>query len=302
MAESSKASVIGAVIANFAIAAAKLLAAGVGKSSAMFSEGVHSLVDGINDLLLLFGLHRSKRPADEQHPFGYGKDLYFWALIVSFSVLTLGGGVTVLEGIRSIVHPQPIHRAGWAYGALACGAAFDAGSFIYGIRQFRRQNQGKRFLEAIRETKDPGSLMVIVEDSGAFIGEVLAAFGVFASTHGWAAGDGLASVLIGCLMGVIAVFLILQTRDLIVGEGVEDEISRAIRELAVGEDKFISVRGAHTMHFGPETVLVTLEAVFDPNRSAGDLMEAVDHIQRSIRERFPAVKFIYIDPEHDHPR
>src|SRR5579875_3423828 len=127
--------------------------------------------------------------------------------------------------------------------------------------------------------------MVVVEDSAAVIGEFIAAAGIFVNTHGWLRADGLGSVLIGCLLAANAIFLISQMRDLIVGESVEDEISKTIRDLAVGQGKFTYVRGAHTMHFGPDAVLVTMEAEFDPNRSAGELMDAVDHVQRSIRER-----------------
>jgi divalent metal cation (Fe/Co/Zn/Cd) transporter len=170
-------------------------------------------------------------------------------------------------------------------------------SLWFSIRQFRKQNEGKRFREAVRETKDPGSLMVLVEDSAGFVGEGIAAAGVFANTHGFERGDGVASVAIGILLGAMAIFLIAQMRDLVIGEGVEDEISDAIKELAVGPGKFRTVRGAHTMHFGPETVLVTLEAEFDPERKAGELIEAVDQMQKAIRERYPAVKFVYVDPE-----
>ena len=297
MAKESSASIFGAIIANFAIAAAKLLAAILGKSSAMLSEGIHSSIDGINDLLLLFGLKQSRRPADDQHPFGYGKDLYFWSLIVSCSVLGIGGGVTITEGVRNIMQPTRIEHAQWAFLALGCGVLFDAGSFLYGMRQFRRQNLGKRLWRAIDETKDPSSLMVIFEDSTGFLGEILAAAGIVLNQHGWLRCDGIASVLIGCLLAAMAIFLIAQTRDLVVGEGVEEDISRTIRELAIGEHKFLSVRATHTMHFGPETVLVTMDTVFDPQRSAGELMEAVDRIQQTIRERYPAVKFVYIDPE-----
>jgi cation diffusion facilitator family transporter len=297
MASASTASVIGATLANFAIAAAKLLAATVGGSSAMLSEAIHSFVDGVNDLLLLMGLKRSRRPADEHHPFGYGKELYFWALIVSCSVFAVGGAVSVIEGISRIRHPEELQHAGGAYLALAAGAVFDAVSFFYGLLQFRRQNGDKAFWEGVHESKDPSTVMVLFEDSTAFLGELIAAAGVFVQSHGWRFGDGIASVLIGMLLAGMAVNLIAQNRDLIVGEGVDDEIACSIRELAVGEGKFASIRSAHSMHFGPETVLVTIEGVFDPNRSAGELMQAIDRVQQAIRERHPAVKFIYIDPE-----
>jgi cation diffusion facilitator family transporter len=289
--------VVGAVVANFAIALVKLLAAIAGGSSAMLSEAAHSGIDGVNDLLLLLGIHRSKRPADGQHPFGYGKELYFWSLLVSCSVLAVGGGVTVVEGVRHLVRPEPVTHAAWAYGALGCGALFDAGSLWFSVRQFRKQNRGKALRRAVRETKDPGSLMVVAEDTAALTGEALAAAGVFASTHGLRRGDGIGSVSIGLLLGCVAVFLITQMRDLIVGEGVEDEISGAIKNLAVGPGRFRAVRSAQTMHFGPETVLVTITAEFDPERRAADLIEAVHGIQGAIRERYPAVRYVFVDPE-----
>lgn len=153
MAQGSKATVIVAIGANFAIAAAKLLAGTVGKSSAMMSEAVHSSIDGVNDLLLLFGLKRSRRPADEQHPFGYGMELYFWSLIVAGSVVAIGGGVTMVEGVHRLLEPKLVRHATWAFVALACGSVFDMASLVYGMRRFRRQNRGKRFWEAVRESK-----------------------------------------------------------------------------------------------------------------------------------------------------
>jgi cation diffusion facilitator family transporter len=298
----SRASVIGAIAANFAIAAIKFIAAGIGGSSAMLSEAVHSSIDSINDLLLLFGLRRSRKPADEEHPFGYGKEIYFWALIVSCSVLGIGGGVTGLEGILTILHPEPITHALWAYVALGCGIVFDSVSFSIAMRQFHRQNQKKPFAEAVRESKDPGSLMVIFEDSAAVLGEVTAAVGVFLNTHGWLHADGIASLVIACLLAAEAIFLIGQMRDLIVGEGVEDEISRTIRQIASEPGRFDSVLRARTMHFGPDTVLVTMDAEFDPGRSAGELMQTIDDIQGSIRQHYPAVKYIYLDPENPNKR
>lgn len=141
--------------------------------------------------------------------------------------------------------------------------------------------------------------MVVFEDTAGLAGEVIAAAGVLLNIKCWRQGDGVASVLIGCLLGAMAIFLISQTRDLVVGEAVEDEIARSIRELAKRDEKFLAVRGAHTIHFGPETVLVAMETFFDPERPAGELIKAVDQIQTTIRERHPAVKYIYIDPESE---
>jgi cation diffusion facilitator family transporter len=297
MAGESKASVISATAANFAIAIAKLIA-GLGGSTAMLGEAIHSAIDGVNDLLLLLGLSRSKRPADRQHPFGYGKELYFWALIVSCSILAVGGGVTVIEGIRAVLKPEPMHGAKWAFAALGCGVAFDAVSLIFSLRKFRRQDPGKQFWEAVKEAKDPSTFMVIFEDSCAILGEAIAAAGIGSQLLGWKYGDGTATICIGLLLTAMSLFQIHQIRDLVIGESVEDEISRAIREMATGDGGFRTIRAAHTIHFGPETVLVTLDAEFDPDKPAGELIEAVDRIQQQIREKYPAVKFIYVDPEN----
>lgn len=302
MAGESRGSVVAAIAANFAICAVKFFVALAGGSSAMLSEAVHSGVDSVNDLLLLFGLGRSKRPPDEEHPFGYGKEIYFWALIVSCSVLGVGGGVTGLEGIQHLRHPEPISHALWAWLALGCSVIIDSISLSIALRHFRRQNQNKPLGEPVRETKDPGSLMVIFEDSAGVLGELIAAMGIFLSTRGWLRADGAASLLIGCLLAAEAIFLISQMRDLIVGEGVEDEISRSIRQIASQPGRFSSVLQAKTMHFGPDTVLVTLDAEFDPGRTAGDLMQTIDEIQASIRQHFPAVEFIYLDPENPNKR
>ena len=296
MAGESKAAVIGATAANFVIAAVKL-AIGLTGSSSMLSEGIHSGIDGVNDLLLLFGLRASKRLADAQHPFGYGKELYFWSLIVSLCVFSVGGGVTIFEGVRSVLHPESIRHALWAYLALACGMAFDLVSLIYGAQQFHKLNPAKSFWKAVRDSKDPTTFMVLAEDSAAIVGEAIAAVCVFLSRHGILIADGIGSILIGILLATIATFLIVHARHLVLGESVETEIEQAIQALAIGDQKFSAVRRSHTVHFGPETVLVTIDLEFDPTRSARELIEAVDHIQRSIRDKFPAVKYVYIDPE-----
>src|ERR1700712_3871259 len=206
MAEESKAAVLSATAANFVIAVAKFAAGAAGGSSAMLSEGIHSAVDGVNDLLLLYGLKCSRRPADERHPFGFGKELYFWSLIVSLSVLSVGGGVTVFEGVIQLLHPEPVKASPWAYAALGCGIVFDLASLAFGGKQFRRQNRGKRMWEAVREAKDPTTFMVLAEDAAAILGEIIAAAGLYASSHGLPMADGAASILIGLLLAGVAVF------------------------------------------------------------------------------------------------
>lgn len=299
MPDQSKAAVIGAIAANVAVAAAKF-AVGIGaRSSAILAEGIHSSVDALNDLLLLFGLSRSRQPPDPQHPFGYGKELYFWALIVSMFVLAIGGGVTIYEGILRILHPSAVSGSLWAYLALAAGLLFDGISLVYGFRQFHQQYPGKALWPAIRDAKDPSTFMVITEDTAAILGELIAAAGLFLSTHGMPLADGIASVLIGCLLGTLAIFLIAQTRDLVIGEAAEPAILECIRQSSLGRGKFPRVSNPHTMYFGPDVVLVTMSVAFDPRQPAGELIDAVDRLQISIRKQFPSVKYVYIDPESD---
>lgn len=240
MPRASTASVLGATLADFGITIADLLAALLGGSSAMVSESVHSAVDGINDLLLLFGLRRSRRPPDQHHPFGHGKELYFWALIVPCSVFATGGAVSFFEGVTRILHPQVLRRTCWAFAALACGAPFDAASFLYSLKKIHQQAGGKAFWAAVHETKDPSVLIVVFEDFTAFLGEFIAAAGIFLQIHGWKWGDGVASLMIGCLLAVTAAYLVAQHRDMLVGEGVDDEISQCIRQLAIGDEKLFS--------------------------------------------------------------
>jgi cation diffusion facilitator family transporter len=297
MPDESKTAVVGAVAAGVAIAVIKFAVAALGGSSAMFSEGIHSTIDTANDSLLLLGLKRSKRPPDAQHPFGYGKELYFWSLIVSVTVLGVGGGVTFYEGILHILKPERIHRTPLAFLALGCAFLFEGVSFVIAVRQFRTQNQNKRFWEAIKEAKDPSTFMVIGEDAAALAGIVIAATGIYLNSRGILTADGISSLLIGLLLGALAVFLIYETRDLLIGEAVEKEITQAIQELAERDESISSVDTPQTIHFGPENVLVTMDVSFDRNRSAGEVADAVDRIQQAIREKFPAVKHVYIDPE-----
>jgi cation diffusion facilitator family transporter len=236
MAGESKATVIGAVAANFLIAVAKFAAAGAGRSAALLAEGIHSAIDGANDSLLLVGLRRSRREADRQHPFGYGKELYFWALIVGVSLLAAGGGVTMYEGIRRMLHPGTIHNPLWSYVALGCGFLFDGSSLLYAFWQFRKQNRGKGFWEAIWESKDPTTFMTMGEDAAAILGVAIATAGVYLNVAGWRLADGLASLLVGITLAVTAIFVIWQMRDLVIGEAVDDEIARAIHNLAAKDE------------------------------------------------------------------
>ncbi len=203
----------------------------------------------------------------------------------------------MFEGIHQMLHPEHIKKPLWSYLALAAGLLFDGSSLLFGFKQFRKQNPGKGFWEAVQESKDPTTFMVIGEDSAAVVGVLIAATGVFLNSRGLLFADGLSSLLIGVTLAATAAFLIWQTRDLVIGEAVEDEISHAIHEIASHDRAVPEAGNPHTLHFGRESVLVTMDLGFRRDRPAGELIDAVDRIQTAIREKYPAVKYVYIDPE-----
>lgn len=296
MAESSRA-VYGAIAANVAIAATKFVVAGLTGSSAMLSEGVHSLVDTGDGLLLLVGLRRSRRPPSPDHPFGHGKELYFWSLIVAVLIFGLGGGVSVYEGIQHIRTPEPMRDAFWNYVVLAFAAVFEGASLCIGLRQFMQQNPGRPFWQALHNSKDPTTFTVIAEDSAALAGLVIAALGVWSSqAFGIPELDGAASLLIGVLLAGVAVLLIRESRGLLVGEGIQPATAKAIRAMATEEPVVAEVGAVLSMYIGAQEALVTMEITPRDGTSAAEAAHAIRRIEQRVRERYPTIRRIYIEP------
>lgn len=295
MAESRKA-VYGAIAANLAIAATKFAVAGVTGSSAMLSEGIHSLVDTGNGALLLVGLKRSQLPASPQHPFGHGKEIYFWSLIVGVLIFGLGGGLSFYEGIVHMRDPTPLKDPIWNYVVLACAALFEATSFAVAWRQFARQRGDAPLWQSLRASKDPATYTVIAEDSAALAGLAVAALGVFFSHRlDMPRLDGAASAVIGVLLAGVAVLLIRESRGLIVGEGLKPETASEIQSVVRGEDAVRAVGPVLSMYIGADEVLVTIDVVFDPETPADDMTAAIRRIEARVRERFPRIRRIYIE-------
>ncbi|TFZ00133.1 cation diffusion facilitator family transporter [Ramlibacter humi] len=296
MAESARA-VYAAIAANVAIAATKFTVAAFTGSSAMLSEGVHSLVDSGDGVLLLVGLRRSRRPPSADHPFGHGKELYFWSLIVAVLIFGLGGGVSVYEGIQHMRSPEPIRDVFWNYVVLGCAAVFESASLAIGLRQFRRDNPDRPFWQALHTSKDPTTFTVIAEDGAALAGLAIAAAGVWSSqAFGIPQLDGAASVLIGLLLAGVAVLLIRESRGLLVGEGIRPETARGIRDIAIAEPDIQRVGAILSMYIGAHEALVTLEVGAREGASAAAVAEALQRIERQVRERFPNVRRMYIEP------
>jgi cation diffusion facilitator family transporter len=291
----SKLAVYGAMGANVAIAVTKFIAAAITGSSSMLSEGIHSMVDTGNSCLLLIGLNRSRRPPTREHPYGHGKELYFWTLIVGVLIFGVGGGVSFYEGILHLRHPPPLEDPLWNYAVLACAAVFESISFSLGWKQFNAERKGRPVLQALQTSKDPATLTVMAEDSAALVGLALAACGVFFS-H-WLQRpelDAIASMAIGELLAGVAVVLIAASRDLLIGEGVSVATARELRDMAL-QDGFTQVGPILSMFMGPHEALVTLSVQADPARASGEVAAAVQGLEARVRERWPVIKRVYIE-------
>lgn len=292
----SKLAVFGAIAANAAIAAMKFAGAAATGSSAMLSEGIHSLVDTGDGVLLLVGTRLANRPADERHPFGYGKELYFWSLIVAVLIFGVGGGVSIYEGILRLIDRRALDDAGWSYAILAAAAVFEGASLAISVRQFKKSIGDEPFWESLRTSKDPTLSTVIAEDSAAIAGLAAAAIGVFGShTLRMPAFDAGASIVIGLLLCAVSTLLIVQARRLLVGEAVDTDVAEAIRAIAQGEPNVHRAGWPLTMHLGPDDVLLALDAEFKAGVSAAEVSRAVNRIEAAVRQRFPEIGRIYIE-------
>jgi cation diffusion facilitator family transporter len=292
----SRIAVYGAIAANVAIAVTKFAVAGVTGSSAMLSEAIHSLVDTGNGGLLLVGLKLSQRPATPEHPFGHGKELYFWSLIVAVLIFGLGGGISMFEGIQHLREPPALKDPLWNYVVLAAAAVFEGTSFTLAWRQFKQQRGKTPMWEALQASKDPTNYTIVAEDSAALAGLAIAAAGIYFSHRlDMPRLDALASVLIGLLLAGVAVLLIRESRGLLVGEGVKPETARAIRALVEAEPAVRRVGPVLSMYIGAQEALVTLDVGFDGTTPASEVAAAIHRIEQRVRERFPTVRRIYIE-------
>src|SRR5450631_2726958 len=292
----SKVAIFGAIAANVAIAITKFVVAGITGSSAMLSEGIHSAVDTFNGVLLLVGLKLSQRPATPEHPFGHGKELYFWSLIVAVLIFGLGGGLSFYEGLVHIRHPEPMRDPMWNYVVLGIAAIFEGSSFVVALRQFLEESRGTPFWEALHRSKDPTTYTVLAEDSAALVGLVIAASGIALSQRfDMPELDGAASLLIGLLLAGVAVVLIRESRGLLIGEGIRPETARAIRGIALAQPKVRDVGRVLSMYVGPDDVLLTMDLDFDEGTAAADAATAISDVERQVRERYPMIKRLFIE-------
>jgi cation diffusion facilitator family transporter len=299
MASGSSFVVYAALAANVAIALTKFIAGLASGSPAMIAEAIHSSVDSANELLLLLGTHLSKRPATDLHPFGHGKELYFWSLIVAVLIFGLGGGMSLLEGVQHLRHPQPMDDPTWNYIVLGASALFEGTSFAIAVREFVGKLDGRPFWRALHASKDPTTYTVLAEDAAALLGLAIAALGIWGSRHyGLPRLEGVASVLIGLLLCGVAAVLVMESRGLLVGEGIRSQTALAIRRIAQAAPQVAAVGELRSMYVGRDSVLLAMDVQFDPRATAHTVAASVDAIEREVRERFPPIRQIYIEARH----
>jgi cation diffusion facilitator family transporter len=293
----STTTVIVAILVNGAIALAKYIAAFASGSAAMLAEAIHSTVDTGNEALLLLGLKRSQKPADERHPFGYGQEIYFWSLVVAIVIFGLGGGAAISEGVWRLVEPHKLENLLWNYIVLGIALVFEAVSWIVAYRAVLSEQPGVPVTQAVCSSKDPSRFVVLLEDTAAIIGLLIALVvgtvlpPIFPDAH----LDAIASILIGVLLVATAVFLISETRGLLIGESADKETVAGIRALLQDDGHVAGVKRILTMHLAPESVLLNLDLQFHNEIAAGDLPAAIERIESAIRERYPEIKEIFIE-------
>jgi cation diffusion facilitator family transporter len=294
----SQLAIYAAIAGNLAIAATKFVAAAFTGSAAMLSEAIHSVVDTGNGGLMLLGVYKSRKPADRDHPFGHGHELYFWTLVVGVLVFAVGGGMSIYEGILHIVHQAETKNLVWSYSVLGIAAVFESASWLAGWKAFSVERGRRGVLETIHETKDPTSFTVVLEDSTALLGLLFAFVGIFLGQQlELAYLDGVASVVIGMLLCGVAVLMVYESKGLLIGEGLDKETLKTVRKLVEADPAIERVRALYTLYLGPHEVLLTIELRFHSHISALEVRKGVRRLQKGIQSCHPDIKRIFFGAE-----
>ncbi|MDP6831473.1 MAG: cation diffusion facilitator family transporter [Alphaproteobacteria bacterium] len=293
---SSKLAVYAALVGNLAIAVTKFSAAAFTGSSAMLSEAIHSLVDTGNQALLLYGMYRAGLPADARHPFGYGKELYFWSFVVAILIFGLGAGFSIYEGVHGIMQPTPVENVMISYVVLGLSLVFEGFASFLALRQFLRQKGEMGFFEAVRRGKDPALFTVLFEDSAAILGLMIAMGGIFLGDQlGLPWMDGAAAVAIGLVLAGVALFLAYECKALLIGEAAEPEVVEGCRALLNGDRRVVRVADVRTMHLGPQEILLAADLDFADGLTSEQVEAATGELEIKLRENFPEVRRIYLE-------
>ncbi len=288
----------GALAANLGIGVAKFVAAGLTGSSSMLTEGFHSVVDSGNQVLLLYGQRKAKRPADEAHPFGYGRELYFWAFVVAILIFAIGAGVSIYEGWRHIQSPEPLSSPTINYVVLAISFALEGSSWTIAMREFAKTKGDMGWWSAIHRSKDPAGFIVLFEDSAALAGLVIAGIGIWAS-HAFndARIDGAASIAIGVILALVAVLLARESKGLLIGERADPTVIATIRRIVAAHPAIVAVNHVRTIHTAPDSIFAAISADFDDAVTMGEGETMIEAMEAELRTAVPTLSSIYIRPE-----
>ncbi|UCG16931.1 MAG: cation transporter [Phycisphaerales bacterium] len=298
MARGSRKVIYAALVGNAGIALTKFIAAAITGSSAMFAEAVHSVVDTGNQLLLLWGLKQASRPPDEQFPLGHGKEVYFWSFVVAILIFAVGAGVSLYEGIKHVLAPRTVEHVGVSYVVLTVAMMFEGGAWWFALRGFRATKGDRGYLEAVRRGKDPTMFVVLLEDSAALLGLMVAFVGIgLGQFTGSPYFDGAASIVIGLILGAVAGLLAWETKGLLIGEAADRNVQRRIREIVSGRPEIKQVNELITMHMGPESILVNLSVDFADELPGNAVEAVVAELNRQIKLAIPGVCRVFIEAE-----
>jgi len=299
MASSNK-SIYSALAANLLIAITKFIAGAFSNSAAMISEGIHSMVDTVNQVLLLFGLKRSKKPADAIRPFGYGKELYFYSFIVSILIFGLGGGISIYQGIIHIMEPEPLGDPTWNYVVLGLSILFEGTSLVIAAKEFNLVRGTDSWWKAIVRSKDPSSFLVLFEDGAAVLGLITVIICMVFSHHYQIPElDGVASLLVGLLLVAVSLILARESRSLLLGEGISEVSKNKITMLTEKDPAVLKVLHILSTYQSPEEVILMLIVAFKEHQDTAEINSAIDRIRKDIKSDFNLIRFVIIQPEAD---
>jgi cation diffusion facilitator family transporter len=298
MASSSKKVIYAALIGNGLIAITKFFAAVITGSSAMLSEGIHSTVDTGNQLLLLLGLKKAKKPADKDFPFGHGKEIYFWSFVVAIMIFAVGAGISIYEGLHSLMDPHPVENPMVNYVVLGAAMVFEGFAWYFAWKEFNTVRGDRGYYEAVRKEKNPTTFVVLFEDSAAMLGLIVAFVGIAVGQWtGLYILDGIASIIIGIILGVTATWLAYETKGLLIGESADPRIVEGITQITTEHSAIYGINEILTMHMGPDFILVNLSLDFKDSLKISNIEDDISGLTKKIKQDFPRVKRVFIEAE-----
>lgn len=294
----SKKVIYAAIIGNLLIAATKFIAAFFTGSSAMLSEGVHSLVDTGNGALLLYGLRRAARPADKTHPLGHGRELYFWSFIVALLVFAVGAGVSFYEGIIHILAPEPVANPIVNYVVLGFATVFEGASWSVALKEFRAAKGDLGYVRAVQQSKDPSVFTVLFEDTAALLGLVIAFIGIStAQIFAMPELDGVASIGISFVLAATAIFLARESKGLLMGESALPEVEQQILDIANSDPDVQKANGVLTVHMGPKQIVAGLSVEFEDHVQAPEIEACVERLEAAMKKANPDIVTLFVKPQ-----